>query len=161
VITMRADGADKFMRDFRSASTEVRRAVIREADDTMLHARRVTIQYCPVKSERLRTSYRTRRDTVQLLFDLYTEVKYAPDVVFGTKAHWIYSKKGKVLAWPIRTASGRVSMRAGKAHMAFAWYVRHPGTRARPHLRPGFLNATAGYMDRLKKAVESIKEGGV
>lgn len=63
-------------------------------------------------------------------------VGYAADVEFGTRPHVIVPRTRKALAWGgARRLSG--SLRRGSKATNFARRVNHPGTRARPYLRPG------------------------
>ena len=67
-------------------------------------------------------------------------VGYAAAVEFGSKAHVIVPRAATVLAWGgARTLGGR--LRSGSKPTNFARRVRHPGTRARPFLIPGFEKA--------------------
>ncbi len=68
------------------------------------------------------------------------EVGYAAAVEFGSKAHVIVPRKAKALAWGgARTLGGR--LRSGASADHFARRVRHPGTKAKPYLRPGLHKA--------------------
>ena len=68
------------------------------------------------------------------------EIGYAAAVEFGTKPHIIRPRRAKVLAWGgPRTLGGRLR-KGGKATF-FARSVRHPGSRAKPYLRPGIERA--------------------
>lgn len=71
-------------------------------------------------------------------------VGYARDVEEGTRPHVIEPRPGRrgrngrpaALAWGgARRLSG--SLRSGARPTSFARRVNHPGTRARPYLRPG------------------------
>lgn len=55
-----------------------------------------------------------------------TDVEYGPHVEFGTRARVIRPRNARALRFKI---GGRV---------VFAKFVRHPGTRAKPFLRPAF-----------------------
>lgn len=63
-------------------------------------------------------------------------VGYARAVEFGTRPHIIRPRNRKVLAWGgDRRLSG--NLRSGAKATNFATIVHHPGTRAKPYLRPG------------------------
>jgi len=67
-------------------------------------------------------------------------VGYAAAVEFGTQPHIIRPRRARVLAWGgARTLGGRLRKGAKADH--FARFVRHPGTRAQPYLRPGVEKA--------------------
>lgn len=63
-------------------------------------------------------------------------VGYARDVELGTRPHTIVPRNRKALAWGgDRRLSG--SLRSGAKATNFAKRVNHPGTKAKPYLRPG------------------------
>ncbi len=67
-------------------------------------------------------------------------VGYAAAVEYGTRPHVIFPRKRKALAWGgARRLSG--SLRSGARPTHFAKRVNHPGTRAKPYLRPGAQRA--------------------
>lgn len=67
---------------------------------------------------------------------------YAAAVEFGTKAHIIRPRRGRVLAFPAGGTARRLSGKARKGgRMAFATFVRHPGTKAQPYMTPGAQRA--------------------
>jgi hypothetical protein len=68
------------------------------------------------------------------------KVGYAAAVEFGSGPRIIVPRRAKVLAWGgERTLGGRLRKGARANH--FARRVKHPGTRAKPYLRPGVLTA--------------------
>lgn len=76
------------------------------------------------------------------------EIGYAAAVEFGTKPHIIRPRPGRIgrngrpaaLAWGgKRTLAGK--LRKGAKPEFFARSVRHPGSRAKPYLRPGIARA--------------------
>lgn len=76
------------------------------------------------------------------------EIGYAAAVEFGTKPHIIRPRPGRIgrngrpaaLGWGgPRTLGGR--LRKGGKPAFFARFVRHPGSRAKPYLRPGIERA--------------------
>ena len=78
-------------------------------------------------------------------------VGYARAVEFGTRPHIIRPRNKKVLAWGSRSIkTGKAttrrlsgSLRKGSEASTFARFVNHPGTRARPYLKPGAEAALA------------------
>jgi hypothetical protein len=95
-----------------------------------------------------RTGNLGRTIRIGSMTDSYVEVKaggvsqvgYAAAVEFGSKAHIIVPRTASVLAWGgPRTLGGRV--RAGGKPTHFARRVRHPGSRPKPYLIPGFEKA--------------------
>ena len=83
-----------------------------------------------VQTGRLRASITTQldRDERGLVVRVGTNVEYARYVEEGTPPHRIQARRKKALHWK------------GARHPVFA--VNHPGTRARPYLRPA-LEAVA------------------
>ena len=69
-----------------------------------------------------------------------SNLKYAPMVEFGTKAHIIRPKSKKALYW--KGASRPVKQ------------VSHPGSKAKPYLIPAFEDEKDNFINDLKKAIE-------
>lgn len=95
-----------------------------------------------------RTANLQRTIRVSAITDRYVEVSaggsaasgYAAAVEYGTKPHVIVPRNRKALAWGgARTLGGR--LRSGASPTHFARRVRHPGTKAKPYLRPGMQKA--------------------
>ena len=71
-------------------------------------------------------------------------VGYARAVELGSGPHVIRPRKAKVLAWGgSRRLSG--SLRTGSRPTHFARKVNHPGSRAKPYLRPGLQKAAEQF----------------
>lgn len=83
-----------------------------------------------VRTGRLRASvtHELDRDAQGLVARIGSNVSYARYVEEGTEPHRIVARRKKALHWP------------GAAHPVLA--VNHPGSRARPYLRPA-LSAAA------------------
>lgn len=76
------------------------------------------------------------RQSVSVIAGGTRSVGYAEAVERGTRPHVILPRKKKALAWGgARRLSG--SLRSGARPTNFARRVNHPGTKARPYLRPG------------------------
>ena len=69
-----------------------------------------------------------------------SNLKYAPMVEFGTKAHIIRPKSKKALYW--KGASRPVKQ------------VSHPGSNAKPYLIPAFEDEKDNFINDLKEAIE-------
>lgn len=79
-------------------------------------------------------------DRAEVIAGGQRNVGYAAAVEFGTRPHVIVPRKKKALAWGgERTLGGR--LRSGGKPTHFAKRVNHPGTRAKPYLRPGIIKA--------------------
>lgn len=69
-----------------------------------------------------------------------SNIKYAPMVEKGTKAHIIRAKNKKALYW--KGASHPVKQ------------VNHPGSKAKPYLIPAFDKEVPYFVEKLKEVVE-------
>ncbi|WP_369183326.1 HK97 gp10 family phage protein [Streptomyces sp. Y1] len=97
-----------------------REATQAAANDMVNHAKGL----CPVNTGRLRSSIQAVPAGGRFRFSVTigTNVTYAADVEYGTAPHVIVPKNKRALYWP------------GAAHPVAK--VNHPGTQARPFMRP-------------------------
>lgn len=106
---------------------------------------------CPVKSGTLRRSIHTkivRQGAWRIVATVGTDVEYAFFVEHGTPPHIIRPGPGKkALAWP----GGRHPVK----------YVRHPGTMARPFLRPALDAHAQGAVSAFGGALWGAIKGAV
>lgn len=120
---------------------KVEQATIEGMTETMAEAVTRAKQLVPVKTATLQGSLQFRqveRDAHGFVgrwgsFD----VNYAADVELGTGPHEIRPKNKQALYWP------------GAEHPVKV--VRHPGTRARPYLRPAADEAYPGLVERIRR----------
>ena len=68
-----------------------------------------------------------------------SNIKYAPGVEYGTKAHIIKPKNKKALYWK------------GAKHPVKK--VNHPGSKAKPYLIPAFEKEKDQFLEKLKEGV--------
>ena len=68
-----------------------------------------------------------------------SNIKYAPMVEYGTKAHIIRPKSKKALYWK------------GAKHPVKQ--VNHPGSRAKPYLIPAFEKEKDQFLEKLKEVI--------
>ena len=68
-----------------------------------------------------------------------SNIKYAPGVEFGTKAHIIKAKNKKALYWK------------GAKHPVKQ--VNHPGSKAKPFLIPAFDKEKDQFLEKLKEVI--------
>ena len=68
-----------------------------------------------------------------------SNIKYAPGVEYGTKAHIIKAKNKKVLYWK------------GAKHPVKK--VNHPGSKAKPFLIPAFNQEKDQFLEKLKEVI--------
>ena len=69
-----------------------------------------------------------------------SNIKYAPGVEYGTKAHIIRPKNKKVLYWK------------GAKHPVKK--VNHPGSKAKPFLIPAFNQEKDQFLEKLKEVIK-------
>lgn len=69
-----------------------------------------------------------------------SNIKYAPGVEYGTKAHIIKAKNKKALYWK------------GAKHPVKK--VNHPGSRAKPYLIPAFEKEKDQFLEKLKEGIK-------
>ena len=69
-----------------------------------------------------------------------SNIKYAPGVEYGTKAHIIKAKNKKALYWK------------GAKHPVKQ--VNHPGSKAKPYLIPAFEKEKDQFLEKLKEVVK-------
>ena len=69
-----------------------------------------------------------------------SNIKYAPGVEYGTKAHIIRAKNKKALYWK------------GAKHPVKK--INHPGSRAKPYLIPAFEKEKDQFLEKLKEGIK-------
>ena len=69
-----------------------------------------------------------------------SNIKYAPGVEYGTKAHIIRAKNKKALYWK------------GAKHPVKQ--VNHPGSKAKPYLIPAFNQEKDQFLEKLKEVIK-------
>ena len=69
-----------------------------------------------------------------------SNIKYAPGVEYGTRAHIIRAKNKKALYWK------------GAKHPVKQ--VNHPGSRAKPYLIPAFEKEKDQFLEKLKEVIK-------
>ena len=92
-----------------------------------------------VKTGHLKRSISTKMGDMEATIHT-SNLKYAPMVEFGTKAHIIRPKNKKALYWkgakhPIRK-------------------VNHPGSKAKPYLIPAFEKEKDQFLEKLKEVID-------
>jgi hypothetical protein len=144
-------GADKLQARFRaigrSPEVLISRIVIRGVANAKRRVRHKTRNL----SRTIRPG-RVTATTGEVLAGGVNKVGYAEDVERGTRPHIIRPKAGRrgrngrpaSLAWGgPRTLGGRLRVSGGvtASPTHFASVVHHPGTRAKPYLKPGLQEA--------------------
>ena len=104
---------------------------------------------CPVDTGELRNSIKIR-ERGAYEFHVVADTEYAYFVEYGTRPHIIRPRKAKVLRWFDRWTGKPI----------FARYVRHPGTRRQPFLRPAYIKHKNNITKLIKlMLVETVQKG--
>lgn len=116
-------------------SQQVRAATVQTGIDVQNEAKR----RAPVDTGLLRSSivHQVTGGGSSVTVTVGSRVSYAADVEYGTAPHVIVPKNGKALYWP------------GAAHPVAK--VNHPGTRARPFMRPAVDLAPIFFSKNISK----------
>ena len=93
----------------------------------------------PVDTGHLRRGITTKIGNMEVIVHT-SNIKYAPMVEYGTKAHIIKAKNKKALYWK------------GAKHPVKS--VRHPGSKAKPYLIPAFESEKDNLIKSLKEVIE-------
>ena len=93
----------------------------------------------PVDTGHLRRGITTKIGDMEVTVHT-SNIKYAPMVEYGTKAHIIKAKNKKALYWK------------GASHPVKS--VRHPGSKAKPYLIPAFEKEKDIFVKNLKEVIE-------
>ena len=93
----------------------------------------------PVDTGHLRRGITTKIGNMEVTVHT-SNIKYAPMVEYGTKAHIIKAKNKKALYWK------------GASHPVKS--VRHPGSKAKPYLIPAFEKEKDIFVKNLKEVIE-------
>jgi HK97 gp10 family phage protein len=88
--------------------------------------------------------------------------RYGMFMELGTKGHEIKAKRKKVLASGTMIADNNTGS-IDKEYEIFGKKVKHPGTGAKPFLRPAFYNNIDRVIERMRQVMRDLitKEGGV
>lgn len=110
--------------------------VIKAATETRNEAVRRT----PVDTGALRSAWQMRvsRGVNTLEAIVKNDTKYVRAIEYGTKPHTIRAKNKKVLA-------------DKKTNSVFGAKVRHPGTKAKPMIRPALAKVLPKLKDRIRR----------
>lgn len=93
-------------------------------------------------------------DKQNLTAKIFTPVKYAPYVEFGTSAHIIRPKNGKALAWGKKI--GKTKSGVDKREFVYK-EVKHPGTTEKPFMRPALDNNLENIKNIFAKNINAVK----
>lgn len=119
---------------------KVKQDIFDEVAKAATETRNEAIRKTPVDTGNLRAGWKVRinrgRDTMEAT--VKNEVKYVRAIEYGTKPRTIRAKNKKVLA---DRKTGRV----------FGKRVRHPGTKAKPMIRPALAKVVPVLKDRIRR----------
>ena len=134
---------DKFVIDLKETSEEIRsdvqKVLVNSGFNIEARAKRNISNNGSVKTGHLRRGIST--DIKGLEATIHTSnIKYAPHVEYGTKAHIIRPKNKKALYWK------------GAKHPVKQ--VNHPGSKAKPFLIPAFDKEKDQFLEKLKEVIK-------
>ena len=142
MIKINADELNKFSVEipklYEKNETLVRQTVKNSAFNIQRNAKSNLTKNKSVDTGHLRRGIST--DIKGLGATIHTSnIKYAPGVEYGTKAHIIKPKNKKALYWK------------GAKHPVKK--VNHPGSKAKPYLIPAFEKEKDQFLEKLKEGV--------
>ena len=142
MIKINADELNKFSIEipklYEKNETLVRQTVKNSAFNIQKNAKSNLTKNKSVDTGHLRRGVST--DIRGLGATIHTSnIKYAPGVEYGTKAHIIKAKNKKVLYWK------------GAKHPVKK--VNHPGSKAKPYLIPAFNQEKDQFLEKLKEVI--------
>ena len=143
MINIDTSEINKFVIDLKEVSEEIRsdiqKVLVNSGFNIESKAKKNISSNKSVKTGHLMRSIST--DVKGLEATIHTSnLKYAPMVEFGTKAHIIRPKNKKALYW--KGANRPVKQ------------VNHPGSKAKPYLIPAFEDEKDKFINNLKEAIE-------
>ena len=143
MIKINADELNKFSVEVIKLSNEVekdvKKVVKNSAFNIEKNAKSNLTENKSVATGHLRRGIST--DIKGLEATIHTSnIKYAPMVEYGTRAHVIKPKNKKVLYWK------------GAAHPVKK--VNHPGSKAKPYLIPAFNQEKDQFLEKLKEVIK-------
>lgn len=124
------------LQDYLTRLTE---GVYTEVRQAAQEIRNEAMQRTPVNTGALRSAWQVReqKNIVGGVVEVMNETEYASAVEYGTRPHTIKAMNKKVLA----------NKRTGQV---FGPVVNHPGTKARPMIRPAVSSVLPKLLDRIK-----------
>lgn len=135
-LTFGVQGVDKVIAEMKKLSLEKRAQIRAAVNETAVNIQRNAKRACPVDTGRLRSSIRMEFYSNGLAAEVFTNVKYAPYVEFGTGMRGAASKK----------PPGMPSV-----DYTLSW----PGMPARPFLFPAAEQERRKFEERIKKILGS------
>ena len=139
MIKIDSSDLNKFSVEVGKLSDEIKDDVRKVVKNSAFNIERTAKSSVSVKTGHLKRSISTKIGDMEATIHT-SNLKYAPAVEFGTRAHIIKAKNKKALYW--KGASHPVKQ------------VKHPGSKAKPYLIPAFEKEKDQFLERLKEVIE-------
>jgi len=151
MITVEVDKAslNKVLKDFKKYPPEKQKLIREEIRYALIRIRELAVK--TLRSTLKKSSGQLERaikyTMLQMGGEAFCSVKHGEYIEFGTVAHPIYPVRKQALAWgKTKGWKGDVPLKEFVAKRVF-----HPGTRAKPFMRPAARRGTRELVERIKK----------
>ena len=138
MIKIDSSALNKFSVEVGKLSDEIKDDVRKVVKNSAFNIERNAKSSVSVKTGHLKRSISTKMGDMEATIHT-SNLKYAPAVEFGTRAHIIRAKNKKALYWK------------GAKHPVKK--VNHPGSRAKPFLIPAFEKEKDQFLEKLKEVI--------
>ena len=138
MIKIDSSDLNKFSVILRELPDEIKNDVRKVVKNSAFNIERNAKSSASVKTGHLRRSISTKMGDMEATIHT-SNLKYAPMVEYGTKAHIIRAKNKKALYWK------------GAKHPVKQ--VNHPGSKAKPYLIPAFNQEKDQFLEKLKEVI--------
>ena len=139
MIKIDSSALNKISVEVGKLSDEVKNDVRKVVKNSAFNIERNAKSSVSVKTGHLKRSISTKMGDMEATIHT-SNLKYAPMVEFGTRAHIIRAKNKKALYWK------------GATHPVKQ--VNHPGSKAKPYLEPAFESEKDKFIENLKEAIK-------
>ena len=139
MIKIDSSALNKFSVEVGKLSDEIKDDVRKVVKNSAFNIERNAKSSVSVKTGYLKRSISTKMGDMEATIHT-SNLKYAPAVEFGTRAHIIRAKNKKALYWK------------GATHPVKQ--VKHPGSKAKPYLIPAFEKEKDQFLEKLKEVIK-------
>nr|DAS93848.1 MAG TPA: Minor capsid protein [Caudoviricetes sp.] len=139
MIKIDSSALNKFSVEVGKLSDEIKDDVRKVVKNSAFNIERNAKSSVNVKTGHLKRSISTKMGDMEATIHT-SNLKYAPAVEFGTRAHIIRAKNKKALYWK------------GATHPVKQ--VNHPGSKAKPFLIPAFEKEKDQFLEKLKEVIK-------
>ena len=139
MIKIDSSALNKFSVEVGKLSDEIKDDVRKVVKNSAFNIERSAKSSVSVKTGHLRRSISTKMGDMEATIHT-SNLKYAPMVEYGTRAHIIRPKTKKALYWKGATRPVK--------------YVNHPGSKAKPYLIPAFEKEKDQFLEKLKEVIK-------